>query len=138
MKQKTWKALLAIALVLVLTLSLVPLGAAAPGAASAAPDTTDPQTAPEAELRAQTEDVNQTAPAPAEGYIVKLRDARFADGLTCISADDGLYRAADAAQLDALPEAAVDYCEPDYKLSLTIRLRTTRSMQTARSGTSTT
>lgn len=118
MKQKTWKALLAIALVLVLTLSLVPLGAAAPGAASAAPDTTDPQTAPEAELRAQTEDVNQTAPAPAEGYIVKLRDARFADGLTCISADDGLYRAADKAQLDALPEAAVDYCEPDYKLSL--------------------
>ena len=118
MKQKTWKALLAIALVLVLTLSLVPLGAAAPGAASAAPDTTDPQAAPEAELRAQTEDVNQTAPAPAEGYIVKLRDARFADGLTCISADDGLYRAADAAQLDALPEAAVDYCEPDYKLSL--------------------
>lgn len=65
MKQRTWKALLAIALVLVLTLSLVPLGAAAPGAASAAPDTTDPQTAPEAELRAQTEDVNQTAPAPA-------------------------------------------------------------------------
>lgn len=62
MKQRTWKALLAIALVLVLTLSLVPLGAAAPGAASAAPDTTDPQAAPEAELRAQTEDVNQTAP----------------------------------------------------------------------------
>ena len=118
MKQKTWKALLAIALVLVLTLSLVPFGAAAPGAATGTPDTTDPQTAPEAELRAQTEDVNQTAPAPAEGYIVKLRDARFADGLTCISADDGLYRAADAAQLDALPEAAVDYCEPDYKLSL--------------------
>ena len=29
MKQRTWKALLAIALVLVLTLSLVPLGAAA-------------------------------------------------------------------------------------------------------------
>ena len=118
MKQRTWKALLAIALVLVLTLSLVPLGAAAPGAATGAPDTTDRQTAPEAELRAQTEDVNQTAPAPAEGYIVKLRDARFADGLTCISADNGLYRAADAAQLDALPEAAVDYCEPDYKLSL--------------------
>ena len=118
MKQRTWKALLAIALVLVLTLSLVPLGAAAPGAATGTPDTTDPQTAPEAELRAQTEDVNQTAPAPAEGYIVKLRDARFADGLTCISADDGLYRAADKAQIDALPEAAVDYCEPDYKLSL--------------------
>ena len=118
MKQRTWKALLAIALVLVLTLSLVPFGAAAPGAASAAPGTTDPQTAPDAELRAQTEDVNQTDPAPAEGYIVKLRDARYADGLTCISADDGLYRAADAAQIDALPEAAVDYCEPDYKLSL--------------------
>ena len=116
MKKRTLKGLLAVMLVIVLMLSLVPLGAVTPAAVQDKATPIESETI--SEICSQKEVVNNAKPAPADGYIVKLLDESFADGLTCISADDGLYRAENREQLEEIPDEALGYCEPDYKLSM--------------------
>ena len=87
MKKRTLKGLLAVMLVIVLMLSLVPLGAVTPAAVQDKATPIESETI--SEICSQKEVVNNAKPAPADGYIVKLLDESFADGLTCISADDG-------------------------------------------------
>ena len=98
-------------------LSLVPLGTGTPDAAQDKPELIASEE-PLSEIASQTDIVNNDKPGNAEGYIIKLHDASYADGLTCVSEADSLYRAESEAQIEALPEGAVDYFEPDYKLSL--------------------
>ena len=117
MKDKNVRRFLAIVLAFVLMLSLVPLGTGTPDAAQDKPELTASEE-PLSEIASQTDIVNNDKPGNAEGYIIKLHDASYADGLTCVSEADSLYRAESEAQIEALPEGAVDYFEPDYKLSL--------------------
>ena len=117
MKGKNVRRFLAIVLAFVLMLSLVPLGTGTQDAAQDKPELTASEE-PLSEIASQTDIVNNDKPGNAEGYIVKLHDASYADGLTCVSEADSLYRAESEAQIEALPEGAVDYFEPDYKLSL--------------------
>ena len=120
MKSRRLKGVLAVMLVIVLMLSLVPLETVTPAAMQDKAKTNDSPIESEtiSEICSQKEVVNNTKPAPADGYIVKLVDESFADGLTCISADDGLYRAENKEQLEEIPGEALGYCEPDYKLSM--------------------
>ena len=120
MKSRRFKGVLAVMLVIVLMLSLVPLETVTPAAMQDKAKTNDSPIESEtiSEICSQKEVVNNAKPAPADGYIVKLVDESFADGLTCISADDGLYRAENKEQLEEIPGEALGYCEPDYKLSM--------------------
>ena len=120
MKSRRFKGVLAVMLVIVLMLSLVPLETVTPAAMQDKAKTNDSPIESEtiSEICSQKEVVNNAKPAPADGYIVKLVDESFADGLTCISADDGLYRAENKEQLEEIPSEALGYCEPDYKLSM--------------------
>ena len=117
MKGQNVRRFLAIVLAFVLMLSLVPLGMGTQDAAQDKPELTASEE-PLSEIASQTDIVNNDKPGNAEGYIIKLHDASYADGLTCVSEADSLYRAESEAQIEALPEGAVDYFEPDYKLSL--------------------
>lgn len=119
MKNKRLRGLLAIMLVAVLVLALIPFGAITRDAPNdAAPSGKPANEDALSEIRSQTDIVNDNKPAAAEGFIVKLRDASYAEGLTCISESSGLYRAETQEQLDAIPDTALDYCEPDFKLSM--------------------
>lgn len=120
MKSRRFKGVLAVMLVIVLMLSLVPLEMVTPAAMQDKAKTNDSPIESEtiSEICSQKEVVNNAKPAPADGYIVKLVDESFADRLTCISADDGLYRAENKEQLEEIPGEALGYCEPDYKLSM--------------------
>lgn len=119
MKNKRLRGLLAIMLVAVLVLALIPFGAITRDASNdAAPSGKGTQGEKLSEIRSQTDVVNDSRPAAAEGFIVKLRDESYAEGLTCISESSGLYRAETQEQLDAIPDTALDYCEPDFKLSM--------------------
>lgn len=119
MKSKRLRGLLAIMLVAVLVLALIPFGAITRDAPNdAAPSGKPANEDALSEIRSQTDIVNDNKPAASEGFIVKLRDASYAEGLTCISESSGLYRAETQEQLDAIPDTALDYCEPDFKLSM--------------------
>ena len=119
MKNKRLRGLLAIMLVAVLVLALIPFGAITRDAPNdAAPSGKPANEDALSEIRSQTDIVNDNKPAASEGFIVKLRDASYAEGLTCISESSGLYRAETQEQLDAIPDTALDYCEPDFKLSM--------------------
>ena len=120
MINKGFKGLLAAVLAVALIISLIPFGAVMTKTAADKAETVGLVDAGEtvSEISSQKEVVNNTKPAPADGYIVKLLDESFADGLTCISADDGLYRAENKEQLKEIPDEALGYCEPDYKLSM--------------------
>ncbi len=118
MKKRNFGRLLAIMLAVVLVLALIPFGAITRDASNdAAPSGKGTQGEELSEIRSQTDVVNDSRPAASEGFIVKLRDASYAEGLTCISESSGLYRAETQEQLDAIPDTALDYCEPDFKLS---------------------
>lgn len=119
MKSKRLRGLLAIMLVAVLVLALIPFGAITRDAPNdAAPSGKPANEDALSEIRSQTDIVNDNKPAASEGFIVKLRDASYAEGLTCISESSGLYRAETQEQLDAIPDTALDYCEPDFNLSM--------------------
>ena len=75
MKSRRFKGVLAVMLVIVLMLSLVPLETVTPAAMQDKAKTNDSPIESEtiSEICSQKEVVNNAKPAPADGYIVKLK-----------------------------------------------------------------